>query len=100
MIPSQLKPTSKCPVCEAILDIQSVRYDMSSGRSYEILCSTCGDYAITEQAKVVLDRDTTNEKRYALSWNIRDLPEPQKRPIKSTAVDDLWGGRSAKMTLA
>ena len=56
--------------------------------SYEFNCPVCGTYILTEWAKAELDRDSTNEKRYALAWIVRDRPEPLQ-PITPEEVTEL-----------
>jgi nucleoside 2-deoxyribosyltransferase len=67
---------------------EAIKYDMGTS-AYNVRCGLCGFYALGEFAKVSLDRDPSNEKRYALAWIVRDLSPAQKQPITADALDDL-----------
>jgi nucleoside 2-deoxyribosyltransferase len=76
----------KCFLCGN--KAEALKYDIGSS-TYGVRCGVCGFYRLGEFAKVSLDRDPTNEKRYALAWIVRDLSPAQKEPITAEALDDL-----------
>jgi len=57
--------------------------------SYGVNCPVCGKYGLQEFAKVNLDRDTTDEKRQALAWIIRDVEPSVKQPLMDGSIDPL-----------
>jgi nucleoside 2-deoxyribosyltransferase len=77
---------SKCFLCGN--KAEALKYDIMSS-AYGVRCGLCGFYGLGEFAKVSLDRDSSNEKRHALAWIVRELAAAEKQPITAEALDDL-----------